>query len=57
MSAFNKSCESCEKRKLVLNKYDDFVNECIAADNRRINCNIFEEHPDWCPLQVDEEVE
>ena len=41
------TCNNCERRKLEINEYDDFVNTC---NGKRIDCNIFEERPSWCPL-------
>ena len=45
----NLTCNRCDKRNLVINEYDDFVNVCSLSANKRINCNIFEDIPDWCP--------
>ena len=43
------TCNKCDQRKLVINEYDDFVNVCDAYAEKRIDCNIFEERPSWCP--------
>ena len=49
--ANNSSCSSCPNRRLTINGYDDFVNECMAMDDKKIDCNIFSSKPFWCPIK------
>ena len=50
MEGKRKACFDCASRHLAINGYDDFVNECTANNDRKIDVNVFDATPDWCPL-------